>query len=121
MKNLLIYTIFLFFGISSFSQTINNTPISEIDAEYIQIKGISAFNSFKIKVMIDFGQEMKYYTNGEIKGKDGKKVKFNSMIGALNFMSKNGYNFIQAYSMSVGNNEVYYHIMKKKEKGFDKE
>ena len=114
MKKLFIFGILLFYGISSFSQTINDIPISEIDVEYIQIKGISKSFSYKINVLIDFGQEMKYHTNGNIMDSTGKKVKFHSMIEALNFMSKNGYDFVQAYAFVAGGNNVYHYIMQKK-------
>ena len=46
----------------------------------------------------------------------GKKVKFNSMIEALNFMSKNGYDFVQSYAFVSAGNHVYHYIMKKRKK-----
>jgi len=36
------------------------------------------------------------------------------MIDALNFMSKNEYEFVQAYALTVGNQNVYHYLMKKK-------
>src|SRR6056297_875661 len=71
-----------------------------------------------IPIKIDFGQENKYWSNKNtvVKDGDGKKMDFNSMIDALNFMNQNGYEFVQAYAFSVNNQNVYHYLMKKKEK-----
>ena len=44
----------------------------------------------------------------------GKKVEFNSMIDALNFMTTNGYVFEQAYTVTIGQSNVYHFLMSKK-------
>ena len=36
------------------------------------------------------------------------------MIDALNFMSKNGYDFVTAYAFAIGNQNVYHYLMRKK-------
>jgi hypothetical protein len=115
MKKLLL--LFILSSLNQLNaQTVNGIPISEIDVEYIQIKGISNPNSYKINILIDFGQEMKYYTNGNITDDKGKKVKFNSMIEALNFMNKSGYDFVQAYGIFSASKNIDYYIMKRKKK-----
>lgn len=116
-KRILLITILLITGISSYSQTVNDKPISEIDVEYIQIVGTSKLFSKKVTIQIDFGQETKFFSSGketQIKNSEGKLVKFNSMIDALNFMSANGYDFTQAYAFAVGNQNVYHYLMRKK-------
>lgn len=101
----------------SFSQTVNDIPIKDIDVEYIQIVGTAKLMSNKVSIQIDFGQENSYWSNKDaiVKDETGKKVEFNSMIDALNFMSKNGYKFVQAYTITVGNQNVYHYLMKKKQ------
>ena len=44
--------------------------------------------------------------------KDGKKLVFNSMIDALNFWNENGYEFIDANAMAVGNVNVYHYLLR---------
>ena len=67
--------------------------------------------------MIDFGQSTKLFGNNKkqfsILDKNNKKVEFNSMIDALNFMTKNGYKFEQAYVLTVGNSNTYNYLMSK--------
>jgi hypothetical protein len=107
-----------FFGLAnSFSQTINDIPIKEIDIEYIQIVGSGNFRVGKIGVRIDFGNENKYLSTKEIRIKDenGDLLEFNSMIDALNFLSKNGYEFIDSYTIPHDYNDTCYYILKKRD------
>ena len=117
MKKKLIFAIAFLCGISAFTQTVNDIPISEIDVEYIQIVGTSRLFSNKVTVEIDFGQHSKFFGSGketQIKDIEGKLLKFNSMIDALNFMTSNGYTFVQAYAFAVDNQNVYHYLMRKK-------
>ena len=111
---------FLFFSIGSevmFSQTVNGVPIKEIEVPYIQIVGKSNLTGTKVSVEIDFGQENKYFSSNDsrIVDENGKNVKFNSMIDALNFFNKNGYDYVDAYTVTMGSSNVYHYLMKKRD------
>lgn len=117
MKTTVIFLFVMMLGISSsFSQTVNDIPLNQIDVEYIQIVGTSKFMSNKVMINIDFGQENKFWSNKEtiVKEEDGKPVVFNSMIDALNFMSANGYDFETAYALTLSNANVYHFLLKRK-------
>ena len=118
MKKLFITAVLLIaFGFSgSFAQTVNGTPLKDIDVDYVQIVGKAKAMSAKVTVDIDFGQENSYWTNKDtqINDENGNKIVFNSMIDALNFMSKNGYEFVTAYTVTLGNQNVYHYLMNKK-------
>ena len=95
MKTLLI--ILTLFPIFLYAQTINDIPIDSLDAKYLQIVGRTALdNVTKVKISIDFGQEAKLLQCKKklFYDKEGKQVKFNSMVDALNFFDKYGYDFI---------------------------
>lgn len=116
MKRILLIASILFAFTITNAQTVNDVPIKDIDVEYIQIVGTQAGFSKKVNIEVDFGQETKFFsTKGEtfIKDENGKIMKFNSMIDALNFFSKYGYNFIQAYAFVTGNQTVYHYLLKK--------
>jgi len=122
MKKLILSLAFLsFVSISNlFSQsgvTVNDVPIEQIDVEYILIVETAKVFSNKITIEIDFGQKNKYWSakDTQVKDENGKLVNFNSMIDALNFMSKNGYEFVDAYSVNIGQQNVYHWMMRKKE------
>jgi hypothetical protein len=118
MKQLISITFLLtVFGLSNvFSQTVNDVPIKDIDVEYVQIVGTSKALSNKLTIQIDFGQRTKYFSSGNenrVKDEEGKPLKFNSMIDALNFMAENGYEFVNAYAITISNQNVYHFILRK--------
>lgn len=116
-KIIFLICISLFYFCNVHSQTVNDIPIKDIDVEYIQIVGTSKLLSSKLTIEIDFGQENKLFSSDNdtrIKDTNGKRMVFNSMIDALNFMSSNGYAFVQAYAFAVGSQNVYHYLMKKK-------
>ncbi len=117
MKNLFFTLIFSIFGLTTLcAQTVNGTPIADIDVEYVQIVGTSKLLSNKVTINIDFGQENKIFSakDTQIKDANGKLTVFNSMIDALNFMSKCGYEFVNAYVLTAGSQNVYHYMMKKR-------
>lgn len=71
----------------------------------------------KISVQIDFGEEKNFWGND---GRDilvddnGKDIKFNSMVDALNFMGSRGWTFENAYAITIGNQHVYHWLVSKK-------
>ena len=116
MKKLLFVLAFAFIGQQGFSQTVNDVPIKDIDVAYVQIVGYSKLMSTKLNIQIDFGQETNIWTKGAktiVKDVNGKMMKFNSMIDALNFMNDNGYDFESAYALTIGNQNVYHFLLRK--------
>lgn len=116
-KLVLLFAIGIFITQISFSQTVNDIPIKDIDVEYIQIVGTGRVFSNKVTIQIDFGQNNSIWTSKDtqVKNENGKKMKFNSMIDALNFFNKNGYSFVTAYTLTSGSKNVYHFLMKKKD------
>lgn len=109
-----IHLTILFSLISTYSvvaQFIDNKPISEIDIDYIRITEEEKLFAKKLNISFDYGQEKV----GQLKDKSGNPNQFNSMIDALNFISKNGYDFVSLDNEKTGDNQyLYRYIMKKK-------
>lgn len=104
------------FGCFVHAQTVNDIPLKELDVDYILIVGEGKLFSDKVSVKIDFGQNTKFFSSKEemfIRDKEGERVKFNSMVDALNFLSRNGFQFVQAYAITIGNQNVYHYLMRK--------
>ncbi len=118
MKKLLILIALL--SSKSFAQTVNDIPLKDIKSEYVQIVGTGKFLSEKITIELDFGQKSSAWTkkDTQLLDAEGKKVELNSMIDALNFMVANGYEFVQAYVITIptlgGNQNVYHYLLRKK-------
>ena len=118
MKQSIATLLFLLaFGLAAQAQTVNGVPIEDIDVEYIQIVGTSKMMSNKLTIKVDFGQEDKMFSmkDQRLKDADGKRVKFNSMIDALNFFAESGYEFVNAYAIDTGNRNVYHYMLRRKE------
>jgi len=110
MKKLLTL-LFLCFSITAFSQEYNKEEAQNY--VYCQLVGTSNLLGTKVTVEIDFGQKKKLFESTRLKGKDGKPIKFNSMIDALNYMGNQGWEFEQAYAIYTGNSNVYHYLLKK--------
>ena len=117
MKTLLLaLAATIFFHAVTNAQTVNGVPLKDLDVEYVQIVGETVLFSNKITVALDFGQENKTWGNKEFQLKDvnGKKIQFNSMIDALNFMTRQGFEFVQAYAMNTSSQGIYHYLLRKK-------
>lgn len=71
--------------------------------------------SKKVKVNVDFGQEVSFWKAGDMRivSEDGKDIVFNSMVDAMNFMGKCGWKFEQAYVVTEGTQNVYHWLLSK--------
>ncbi len=72
---------------------------------YAQLSSEEQIFSSKVKVSIDFGQSTSWLTSmseSRLVDKDGKEIKFNSMIDALNYLTQFGWRFAQAYVVPSG-------------------
>src|SRR5688572_33373330 len=111
MKILMSILSLMIISVSGFSQTINGAPLKELDAEHILIVGTTKILSNKVTIAIDFGQENKFFNakdDGRITDETGKPLVLNSMVDALNFLSKYGYEFVDAYSATIPNSGNVY-------------
>jgi hypothetical protein len=121
MKKVLLLTAMLLSGMA-YSQTVNGVALKDLNVDYVMIVGQGKVFSNKVNIEIDFGQATSIWKGGKemkLLDENGKKVELNSMIDALNFMSAAGYEFVNAYAITVdngiaGKQNVYHWILKKK-------
>lgn len=113
MKNVLFVMLFALISIKGYSQN----PWNPTRA-YCDIVGTSNFTGTKNKIEVDFGQA-RNVTNGaynrSLVDKDGKEIKFNSMVDALNYMAQLGWKFEQAYVLTENNKQNVYHYLLSRE------
>jgi hypothetical protein len=119
MKKLFLILLLVVFALPGFSQTVNGEQLSEIESPYLLIMGTQKFLGQTIMINVDFGQfgaSKVIKTKSEVKILDEAKrpVEFNSMIDALNFFIKYNYEFVDAYAITVGNQNVYHWLLKRK-------
>lgn len=111
MKKLLLFALLIALSLPSFAQ---DSPGESSRYAYCQVVGTAKFLSTKVRIDLDFGEERKHYGDQRVRDPEtGKQKDFNSMIDALNYMGKQGWEFEQAYVITVGNQNIYHYIMKK--------
>lgn len=119
MKNILI-AIFLLSSVLANAQNdkkviVNGVDLNTQDIKFVEIVSYTVPFSQKVTVQVYYGQQIKVGDDQRIEGTDGKVIKFYGTIDALNFMYKNGWDFVNAYAVSSANQLVYHYIMKKKD------
>lgn len=115
MRNLFI-CLLVFLSTSVFSQVlVNDVNINELDdVKYVQLLATQKGLSMNVVISVDYGQPRKLFKSQMIKGPDGKTKTFNSVIDALNFMSANGWEYVNSYAITVAGSNVYHYLLKRK-------
>ena len=91
-------------------------PIQDPETQwvYAEIVGTTKPFSFgtKCTVEIDYGQKWSLVSDKRIRNEDGKVITFNSMVDAMNYMGEGGWEFVQAYTITSGNLNIYHWLMR---------
>lgn len=66
-----------------------------------------------VKVSVDLGQFQSATKAYTLLDENGKDIKFNSMVAAMNYMGERGWKFIQAYVVTVNNQNVLHWLLYK--------
>jgi len=82
--------------------------------EYCMILATQKFLSNKVTISIDFGQERRYFGDNRYKDEEGRVQTFNSVIDVLNYQNSQGWEFVNAYCITVGQQNVYHYVMKRR-------
>lgn len=81
---------------------------------YAELVGVQKFLSTQLVVSIDIGQRRTMFTNNTIiDPATGKTISFNSMVDAMNYMGESGWEFVQAYVATAGNQNTYRWLLKR--------
>lgn len=84
---------------------------------YCELVGSQKFLSSKVTVQIDFGQQTSLFSDNRLVDENGDVVVFNSMVDAMNYMGELGWEFEQAYVVTMGSgsssSNVYHWLLSK--------
>lgn len=107
-KNLLIAIAFLV------ASTINaQEPTNRVYAELLGTGTNLLGLNKNVKVSIDLGQYQSTSKGYQLQDDEGKDIKFNSMVAAMNYMGERGWKFQQAYVVTEKNQNVYHWLLYK--------
>ena len=119
MKKVLVFIILsVFFAVASNAGVIvNGVDINKEDIRFCQLLAKGKLLSKKVTIIVDYGQKQKLFSKVQVITDDsGKKKEFLSVIDALNFMDKNGWEYVDSYFLTTGNSNVLHFLFQKKEK-----
>ena len=102
-------TICVFLMINSFAQD------SAKVEQYCEVVATGRLLSAKVTIDINYGEERSVWKDNRLKDENGKLIKFNSVIDALNFLGGNGWKLVNAFPISSTNEPTVYHYVFKKE------
>jgi hypothetical protein len=91
MKKIIISIIAVLVGMVCYGQEKN----------YCELVGTQKLLTGKVVVQVDFGQQS-YGKDNRLVDDKGEVMTFNSMVDAMNYMSKLGWEFEQAYVVTLG-------------------
>ena len=102
---------FLMFTYSSVASA--EEPTQRVYAELLGT-GTNFLNLNKnVKVSVDLGQFQSATKAYTLLDENGKDIKFNSMVAAMNYMGERGWKFVQAYVVTVSNQNVLHWLLYK--------
>lgn len=118
MKTYSYFLVFLLTSCCAFAQAAaQDTATHEPMYQYAELFSTGKLFSNKVSVEIDFGQETKFFdfqgSSRIVDPETGKPKVFNSMVDAMNFMGALGWEFVQAYVVTVANQNVYHWLLKR--------
>ena len=118
MKNYLYFLILFLLPCYTFAQSSGQEGTKEEQLyQYAELLGTGKLFSNKVSVEIDFGQETKFFdfhdSSRIVDPETGKPKVFNSMVDAMNFMGALGWEFVQAYVVTVASQNVYHWLLKR--------
>lgn len=84
---------------------------------FCELLGVQKFLSTKVTVTVDFGQARNFFSDNRLTDENGNVIVFNSMVDAMNYMGALGWQFEQAYVVTLGNGStgqnVYHWLLSK--------
>ncbi|EKD94639.1 MAG: hypothetical protein ACD_25C00271G0001 [uncultured bacterium] len=113
LSSFMMFAFYMIFPANIFAQ--NTTQSSKAMESYIycEIIGIEKLMSNKVTVRIDFGQNTKFAEDTRLRDESGNVIVFNSMVDAMNWMGGQGWEFVQAYVVSVAQGSNVFHWLLK--------
>ena len=113
MKKILLALLMSVLMLSVSTTALAEEPTQRVYAELLGT-GTNFLNLNKnVKVSVDLGQFQSATKAYTLLDENGKDIKFNSMVAAMNYMGERGWKFIQAYVVTVSNQNVLHWLLYK--------
>jgi hypothetical protein len=102
------------FAYEAKSQTVNGIRLTEIKADYIEIRVVKKSFSEKVFISLEYGQKVfDLNANTYIKDDNRKDLEFNSLIDAVNKLKSYGYELFQVYTIQDDSTNNRRYVLKR--------
>lgn len=83
--------------------------------QYCEMVAMQKLLSRKVTIDIDYGEERKLFSFKDTRVKDdlGKVKSFNSVVDALNYLGRIGWQLVNAFPVAESSGVVYHYIFKR--------
>jgi len=83
--------------------------------QYCEVVATPRLLSTRVTIDVDYGEARSIWKDSRLKNENGKLVKFNTLVDALNYMGKNGWKLVNAFPAYTGSNSaaVYHYVFRK--------
>lgn len=110
--------IFLALFMSVLMLSVSTTALAEEPTQRVYAELLGSGTNFlnlnkNVKVSVDLGQFQSATKAYTLLDENGRDIKFNSMVAAMNYMGERGWKFIQAYVVTVSNQNVLHWLLYK--------
>ena len=95
------------------AQAQNTNHSGEKYPVYCCVMGYNFWGFGKVKVQLDLGRKTNSKGFDSLYEPNGKKMKFNSMMGVLNYMGERGWVCIENYYLTKGSSQVVHYLLEK--------
>ena len=98
------------------AQTTNDSQTEKVTTIYGEIVGTEDVKSVKLKVKVDLGAYTNYLFidgTGNYLTSNNERMKFESMVDAMNYMTAQGWQFVEAYVVHKEHHSIIRWIIKK--------
>jgi hypothetical protein len=103
MKKIIVMALFIMGVQHSFAQT----DSAKVD-QFCQIIARPRLLSSKVTIDMDFGGVKKFWNDTRLKDQQGQVRTFNTVVDAMNYMSNQGWSFINAYPVKTYGVEIFH-------------
>jgi hypothetical protein len=117
-KKLILLLLFGFTGFTTANAQIivGSTNIDSLDIQYIEVFGQNR-STYQASIWVDFGRGYELSKAGEFLKpiNDHERVRFKSVVDALNYFYKNGWEVIQSYAAGdYQRGEYLHHVLQRR-------
>ncbi|MFC3417572.1 hypothetical protein [Algoriphagus hitonicola] len=101
------------------AQTVDGVALADIESTYIELTRRGKIFNRNIQLEVDFGQDRSKgrINDSQVTDENGRLVEFNSMVDALNFFDRLGYEYIDR--ADVGENQPLQYLLRRKKEELD--